>query len=101
MVSNDAIADDDLGDAAPETLDRARESLCERESERFDEILSRPFDYCVAAIRSDLGLAPESDGDLDTADVPSSPDCAMPIDETPAPLGQMFGLCAHDPPDSG
>jgi hypothetical protein len=47
---------DDRPDDPPEPPDSSRENLRERESERFDELLSGPFEDCVAAIRADLGL---------------------------------------------
>ena len=57
-----AAADrDDSPDDPPEPSDRSHETLRERESERFDELASGPFEDCVAAIRADLGLAPGED----------------------------------------
>jgi hypothetical protein len=65
-------APDDAPDDRPDMSDRSRETLRDRESERFDELLAGPFDDCVAAIRADLGLAPEDDIPTDKVGVESA-----------------------------
>ena len=107
MAAPDEIAGGSPDDDALETLDRARESL--REYERFDEIPSRPFDDCVAAIRADLGLPAGSDGPSCSADVSSASVGATVAGETPARRGvpkaasetSIPRIGALDAPDTG
>ena len=54
-------APEDSLDETAERSDRPTETLRERESERFDERVSGPFEECVAAIHVDLGLKPGDD----------------------------------------
>ena len=63
---------DDVPDDGPDGSDRSRETLRERESERFDELVLGPFDDCVAVIRADLGLTPDGDIPTDKAGVESA-----------------------------
>ena len=54
-------APEDAAADPPEPLNGPREALRESESERFDELVTGPFEDCVAAIRADLGLAADDD----------------------------------------
>ena len=103
-------APDDTADDAPERSDRSRETLREREGERFDELISGEFDDCIAVIRTDLGLASGDDIPSDHAGVQSALGTVLEAASAPSFLngaatpkasGTSAPERASQPPDSG
>lgn len=91
--------DEARGEGALDPLDPARENLCE--SERFDEMLSRPFETCVTAIRADLGLGADADADAGEApDYPSPLGSLIPSRPATPVATPSLRVGALDPPSS-
>lgn len=103
-------APDDIRDERADGSDSSRESLRERESERFDELVSGPFEDCVAAIRADLGL--EANDEIALGDegarkaiehVVATASIQAAVSEAPhaAASIERAGARSPDPPGSG
>ena len=101
---DDAVLDEALDDP-PERSDRSRETLREFESERFEDLVSGPFDDCVAVIRADLGLAPDGDVPSDEAGVEAALESLTAVasshDEAPGPVASGVPAGAPHPVESG
>ncbi len=104
------VEPDDVRDDRIDGADSSRETLRERESERFDELLSGPFEDCVAAIRADLGLKPGEDVPSDGEGVEAALETVLEAARA-APVGRRavfdsispaaIGATWPRPPDSG